>query len=102
MPVTFASFTKIIVAASLIFVTASVLALMTAPSGSGGEHSFSVERANKGDRLPYTSGPKTWANSSSLATTPQMPPQRRPLGCDPAFSSLADSTGALIYKRCAA
>jgi len=101
MRVTFAYLKEIIVASSLIFVTAGALYSMTTPSGTGATQAINVERANKGDRLPYTSRPKTAVNGSLLTPTPQMQAQRIPLGCDPAFSPLADPTRALIYKRCA-
>ncbi len=96
-----AYFKKDIVVAGLVIVTASMLAAATDPSGSGGTltASVSVDRANKGDRLPPRS--KTHVNSS-LTTTRQARPQRPPLGCEPAISSLADPPRANIYKRCTA
>jgi hypothetical protein len=100
MPVAFEYFKELIVAAYLVCMTAGALTPMTAPNGSGGEQiaSVSVDRTNKGDRLPYALSSKTHVNSSLLTTTPK----RLPLGCDPAFSSLADPTRANIYKRCTA
>jgi hypothetical protein len=97
MRVPFAHFKKLIVSAGLVFMTAGALATVTAPNGSGGEHAalVSVDRANKGDRLPDALRPKAHLNTSLLITT-----KRLPLGCDPAFSSLADPTRAHIYMRC--
>jgi len=100
MRVPFPHFKKLIVFAGLVFMTAGALATVTAPNGRGGEQtaSVSVDRTNKGDRLPYALSSKTHVNSSLLTKTPK----RLPLGCDSAFSSLADPTRANIYKRCTA
>lgn len=61
-----------------------------------------VNRTNKGDRLPVASTSTTHLkNSSSTAMSPAS--SRRPLvGCDPAFSAIADPARARIYRRCAA
>lgn len=95
---------EFVVAASLVIMTVAALATTMAPYDSGMERAalVSVDRTNKGDRLPYTSISKMHASSSRVTTTPQATPQRLPLGCDPAFSSLADPTRANIYKRCTA
>ena len=104
MRVAFAHFKEVVLAAGLVFLTTSILAAVTAPSGTGGEQpaSVSVDWANKGDRLPYASRSKTRVNSPFLATTPQVLPKRPPLGCDPAFSSVADPAQARVYRRCLA
>ena len=104
MRVTSAYFKSVIVVAGLVLVTAVVLFAMTAPNATGREPaaSVSVDRANKGDRLPYASISKTHASPSLVTTTPQTLPQQRPLGCEATFSSLADPTRAHIYKRCMA
>lgn len=60
----------------------------------------SVNRANKGDQLPSTSTIHS-KSSSSTAMSP-VSPKRPPLGCDRAFSSIADPVHAQIYKRCIA
>ncbi len=103
MGLAFAYFKEIIVAAGLVFATAGVVAAVTAPGSARGEQAafVSVDRANKGDRLPYASTSQTHVNSSLLTPTPQAPPKRPPVGCDAAFSSVADPTQAHIYKRCA-
>ena len=104
----FASFKEIIVIAGLAYLIASILAVATIPVDARGEQavsvsvSVSVDRANKGDRLPYASRSKTHVNSPFLATTPQVLPKRPPLGCDPAFSSVANPAQARIYRRCLA
>ena len=101
-----AYFEKDIVAAGLVVVMVGILVATAGPSGSNSKlnasvtgskptTSVSVDRANKGDRLPPRS--RTHVNSS-LTTTPQRPP----LGCEPAISSLADPLRANIYKRCTA
>jgi hypothetical protein len=92
---------KVILVAGLVVMAASMLAAAAGPSGTASKltASVSVDRANKGDRLPPRS--KTHVNSS-LTTTPQVRPQRPPLGCDPAISSLTDPPRANIYKRCTA
>ena len=104
MRVVFAHFKEIIFAAGLVFLTTNILAAVTAPSdaGSGQATSLSVDRANKGDRLPYASRSKTRVDSPFLATTPQVSPKRPPLGCDAAFSSVAGPAEARIYRRCLA
>ena len=99
-----ASFKAIIVIAGLAYVIAGILAVAAAPFGASGEQavSVSVDRANKGDRLPYASRSKTQVNNPLLATTPQVLPKRPPLGCDAAFSSVAGPAQARIYRRCLA
>ncbi len=103
MRVAFAHFKEIIFAAGLVFLTTNILAAVTVPSNTGsGATSVSVDRANKGDRLPYASRSKTRLNSPFLATTPQVSPKRPPLGCDAAFSSVAGPARPRIYRRCLA
>lgn len=59
----------------------------------------SVDRTNKGDRLPQSVRLTREPPSSS----PTVSALRRkvPLGCDPAFSSAADPEHAGIFGRCA-
>ena len=60
----------------------------------------SVNRVNKGDRLPSLAAAKSFvkgAPSSAASARRQLP-----LGCDPAFSPIADPARAGVYKRCAA
>lgn len=62
------------------------------------EHSVSVNRINKGDRLsPLTANHPA---HSAPSTEVEIPPKRVPLGCDPAFSPVADPAHGTIYKRC--
>jgi hypothetical protein len=84
---------------------AVVAALVTnAPAAGRGisaptsDHSVSVNRANKGDRLSRV--PAEGSSHSSPSTEAVAPPKRVPLGCDPAFSPVADPSRGNIYKRC--
>jgi hypothetical protein len=64
---------------------------------------ISVNRTNKGDRLPSAVKPIGHRESSSSATKLSAPPKGRPLGCDPLFSPIADPAKArLYYRRCMA
>jgi len=63
------------------------------------EPSVSVDRTNKGDRLSIVSTAKARANGPSSATVSWTSP---PLGCDPAFSKVAEPQKAHIFGRCAA
>jgi hypothetical protein len=58
----------------------------------------SVNRANKGDRL--SQAPAERPSHSSPSTEAVAPPKRVPLGCDPAFSPVADPSRGNIFKRC--
>jgi hypothetical protein len=60
----------------------------------------SVDRTNKGDRLPRSAGLMR-EPTSSLPTVSALR-RKVPLGCDPAFSSAADPEHAGIFGRCAA
>jgi hypothetical protein len=76
---------------------------MSAPADANAERTgpVSVNRTNKGDRLPSVATANLFAHgvpSSTALSTPRRPP----LGCDPAFSPIADPARAGIYKRCAA
>jgi hypothetical protein len=81
---------------------ASGVAEMTSPSvASKGEAvTISVDRANKGDRLPQASLPNNLPNNSTSTGMAPASPNGAPLGCDPAFSSIADPARAHIFKRC--
>jgi hypothetical protein len=77
---------------------------VTAPGSPKSDETLlvSVNRANKRDQLPVIPTSTIHLNSSSL--TAMSPAWRKlpPLGCDPAFSSIADPIHARVYKRCAA
>jgi hypothetical protein len=57
-----------------------------------------VNRVNKSDRLLQASTLRSRPNTSS----PSEMAKRTPLGCDPAFSSIADPARAHIVSRCTA
>ena len=67
-------------------------------SAPASDRLVSVNRINKGDRLPQA--PAERLSHSSPSTEAVVPPKRVPLGCDPAFSPIADPARGSIYKRC--
>ena len=74
---------------------------MTGPASPASHKSVgtSVNRTLKGDRLPSTPiAKRSPHNSTSTESTPS--PRRAPLGCDPAFSPVADPARGHIFKRC--
>jgi len=76
--------------------------LIGAPADVGAERTaaVSVNRVNKGDRLPSVVAAKSFLKGApSTAATSR---RQLPLGCDPAFSPIADPARAGVYKRCAA
>jgi hypothetical protein len=93
-------FTKPMIGAALVssFIAGGVSA-MTASNSHKSAVAVAVNRANKGDRLT----PTVWFQPPQLDTTStraKVEPQRVPLGCEPAFSPVADPARAHIYKRC--
>ena len=60
--------------------------------------SVSVDRVNKGDRLPSRAALATHVNGAS----PTVARKRPPLGCDRVFSPMTNPGQAGIYKRCMA
>jgi len=83
----------IVVAGSLVAATS---ASTPRAAGSGGFET-SVNRTNKGDRL------ESVVAKSSPATAPQhssMSVGRRPIGCEPAFSPLAEPGRKHFFGRC--
>ena len=59
------------------------------------QHTVSVNRTNKGDRSPLTLKRTSTVSSSAVAAKSQPP-----VGCDPAFSRVADPARAHIFGRC--
>ena len=57
----------------------------------------SVNRINKGDRLP---GGVTLKHTPHLSSPPVSAVSRPPIGCDPVFSRTADPGRAHIFGRC--
>jgi len=70
----------------------------TSISATTSDRLVSVNRVNKGDRL--SPAPAERLSHSSPSTEAVVPPKRVPLGCDPAFSPVADPARGNIYKRC--
>jgi hypothetical protein len=66
---------------------------------AGGTAAISITRTEKGDRLPPASGLQQRPNYSEgiPASTAHVP-----LGCDAAFSPIADPARSRIFKRCVA
>jgi hypothetical protein len=60
----------------------------------------SINRINKGDRLTPSLIQQAQQRLSPSAEGAKASLQRPPLGCDPAFSPVADPARAFIYKRC--
>jgi hypothetical protein len=60
-----------------------------------------INRVNKGDRLTVSLIPQAQRKSPPPADSMKTSLRRPPLGCDPAFSPVADPTRAGVYKRCA-
>lgn len=92
------------VIALLGYLIGSVGGSVTAPGPTKSEQTLlvSINRADKGDRLPGISmSTSNRSGSSSSATSPALP-KRSAFGCVPAFSPIADQAHANIYKRCVA
>ena len=69
-------------------------AVVSTPSvAKTAQQTVSVNRTNKGDRLPLE---RTSAVSLPVAAVKAHPP----VGCDPAFSRVADPARAHIFGRC--
>lgn len=60
----------------------------------------SINRINKADRLTAPPIRQAQQKLSPPAATMNTSLQRPPLGCDPAFSPVAEPTRAAVYKRC--
>jgi hypothetical protein len=88
----------LVIAALGWFVAGGVGAVMALDTNQS-EPSVSVDRTNKGDRLSILSTAKARANGPSSAAVSRTSP---PLGCDPAFSKVAEPQKAHIFGRCAA
>jgi hypothetical protein len=82
---------------------------MTAPGAANG--AISVERSSKGDRLPQAPLAEQSSNTSEAVknegktetnneTKTETQRKGTPLGCDPAFSPVAEPTRAHYFNRC--
>jgi hypothetical protein len=83
---------------------ACIAAVANAPAAAA-HHSTQTEitdinRINKADRLTAPPIRQAQQKSSPPAATMKTSLQRPPLGCEPAFSPVAEPTRAAIYKRC--
>lgn len=80
---------------ALIVLTANRPAAKSTPT-----HSISVNRTNKSDRLRSAWSMRSGSRPIPLSESAPALPKQVPLGCDRAFSSVADPAHAHIYKRC--
>ncbi len=102
-----ATFDQKLVAASgfLIFcsIAACIVGATTAPGASARSAQTeitNVNRVNKSDPLTASPMQQTQLKSSPPDRDMKTSLQRPPLGCDPAFSPVADPMRAGVYKRC--
>lgn len=88
------------IAALAWFVAGGVGAVMAlGATKSGTSLAVSVDRTGKGDRLPSVAASKPRVNAPSSVVSKRSSP---PLGCDSAFSRVAEPRQAHIFGRCAA
>jgi hypothetical protein len=67
-------------------------AVSTPGAARTAQHTVSVNRTAKGDRLPL--------EGTSAVLLPMTVKAHPPVGCDPAFSRVADPARAHIFGRC--
>ena len=96
---------KFTVAAGSLLLCSMVAGLVDATNAPGAVPvaetvAVSVNRAVKGDRLPTTLTQLAHPKSSPTTEASKPVLKRPPLGCDPAFSPVADPARGGIYKRC--
>jgi hypothetical protein len=78
---------------------ASVVCAATAPNAARPGESINVNRLDKGDRLPLKPAPPIKpAGAKSDETSPL--PGYVPVGCEPAFSPVAEPVRARMTGRC--
>lgn len=80
---------------ALIVLTANRPAVKSTPT-----HSISVNRTSKSDRMRSAWSMRSGSKPRPLSESAPALPKQVPLGCDRAFSSVADPAHAHIYKRC--
>ncbi len=108
-----ASFDQKLVAASGFLILCSIGACIVGATNAPGASVRSassevtdVNRINKGDQLTTSSIRQVHQSQAQQRLSPaggmKTSLQRPPLGCDPAFSPVADPTRAGVYKRCTA
>jgi hypothetical protein len=89
----------IVIAALGWFIAGGIGAVMALDANQSDRPvSISVDRTNKGDRLSTVSTAKARVNAPATTVSRTAPP----LGCDPAFSKVAEPQKAHIFGRCAA
>jgi hypothetical protein len=82
------------------FIAGGVSAMTGSTTVKAGEIvAISINRTEKGDRLPTASGLRQRPNYSGGI---QESTAHVPLGCDAAFSPIADPAHSRIFKRCVA
>ena len=92
-------------AGSLLFCTivAGIMGATNAPGAVPVAQTeiVTVNPVNKGDRLPISPRQEVRPALSPSSTDGAKPSLKHPpIGCDPAFSPVADPARANIYKRC--
>jgi hypothetical protein len=93
--------TKIVTIAALGWFVAGGVGAVMALGVTKSETSLAltVDRSGKGDRLPSVATSKPRANGPSSVASARASP---PVGCDSAFSRIAEPRQAHIFGRCAA
>jgi hypothetical protein len=91
------SLKHVVVAVFLSCTVASIVCAATAPNAAASRPSINVNRIDKGDRLPVNPArPVKPASTNSNETSP-LPV---PVGCEPAFSSVAEPARPRVIGRC--
>lgn len=93
---------KQVAAACLLsgLIAGAITALTTESSaGSGPTYAFSVNRVDKTDRLPLARD-ASQPRSNATSTSPVRLQGRVPVGCDRAFSPVADPARANFVRHC--
>ena len=93
------SLKHVVAAVFLSCTVASVVCAATAPTAARSRPSINVNRVDKTDRLPVNPTRRVKpASTNSNETSPL--PAYVPVGCEPAFSPVADPTRARVIGRC--
>src|SRR5215470_4916232 len=93
------SLKHVVVAVFLSCTVASVVCAATAPKAAAPGRPINVNRIDKTDRLPVNPArPAKPASTNSNETSPL--PAHVPVGCEPAFSPVADPARARVIGRC--
>jgi hypothetical protein len=101
-----ATFDQKLVAASGFLIFCSIAGCIVGATNAASARSArteitNVNRVNKGDELTASPIRQTQQKSPPAAADMKTSMQHPPLGCDPAFSPVADPARAGVYKRCA-